>query len=384
MFDEALVRARELDAQFTASGPVGPLHGLPISLKDSFNVKGVHATVGYVAFLRNPPAENDSAIVAVLKQLGAIPFVKTNLPQAMMSAESENLVFGRTLNPNRLCLTAGGSTGGEGALLRMRGSVLGVATDIAGSCRIPALCCGVVGFKPTSGRIPFSGGVLPGRRGWPAPIIPAVGPEGWSVRDMELFTKVVIEADPWKADAGVIAAPWRRPQDVKLRLKLGYIIEEKEKRPLHPPQLKMMTSLLERVGNAGHALIPLENKVPSLYDTSVLAWKYFLTDPQKTVIKILQSGRERILGGLASLRYPELDNWSATLDDLWDMNTERDGILKIYHDLVVQHELDGIILPTYQATAVPHDTFGIVPYTVLANFLDVSSARCCPEAPSAF
>lgn len=371
MFDSAIARARELDDYFKTEGkPVGPLHGLPVSLKDSFNVKGFDTTIGYVSFLERPPAAHNSALVDILLQLGAVPHVKTNLPQTMMTADSENRVFGRTLNPNKLCLTAGGSTGGEGALVKLHGSVLGIGTDIAGSVRIPALCNGIMGFKPTSRRIPFAGKQPPGRLGSPSQILPVIGCKGYSVRDFQLFMKTVIEADPWKLDPGVIPVPWREVAPAKPVLKLGFITEDRAHRPLHPPQLRMMTCLTNMLEKAGHQLVPLEDQVPGLYETSLLAWKYFLLDPKQTVLNILQEGNESFIKSVLGTAYPELKDWVPSLDELWDMNLRRAAIMKAYHDLVVEHDLDAILLPTHQSTAVPHDTYGLVPYTVLANLLD--------------
>ena len=149
---------------------MGPLHGLPISIKDSFCVKGLQSTVGYVEFLKHEPSKTNSALVELLLALGAVLYVKTNIPQTMMvslravhsprifkianklqTGDSDNNIFGRTLNPHNTSLTAGGSSGGEGALTAFRGSILGVGTDIAGSIRIPALCCGVCARKGWQG-----------------------------------------------------------------------------------------------------------------------------------------------------------------------------------------------------------------------------------------
>lgn len=380
MFEEAFTRAKELDEYLLKEGkPMGPLHGLPLSLKDSFNVKGAHTTVGYVKFLENPPASHNSAVVEVLLKLGAVPYVKTNLPQTMMSADSENCVFGRTVNPNKLCLTTGGSTGGEGALIKMRGSILGVGTDIAGSIRIPALCNGIMGLQPSTGRIPWAGGTLPGRLGSPSAIVPVVGPEGHSVRDLELFMKSVINTDSWLFDATSLSVPWRSVTLTRPSLNLGFITEDREHRPLHPSQLRMITTLIKTLQGVGHSLISLDNKIPNLYETSILAWKNFLLDPKKTPFKIMQAGGESVVKSLLATRYPELHGWEASLNELWDMNAERANIMKIYHDLVIDNELDAILLPTYQATAVPHDTYGLIPYTVLANFLGVSIIPYLPS-----
>lgn len=298
-------------------------------------------------------------------------YVKTNLPQTMMTADSENNVFGRTLNPNNLNLTAGGSTGGEGALLKIRGSILGVGTDIAGSVRIPALCNGIFGFKPTAGRIPFGGKTPPGRLGSPSSIFPCIGPEGHSIRDMELFMRTVLDSDPWLLDEGALAVPWRRVEAASRPLKLGLIMEDKMM-PLHPSILRTMATARKVLEDAGHSIIPLDNEIPSIYATALLAWKFFLLDPAKTPLTYLNAVQEPFVASLLSCRFPELDGYQPTLDELFNLNLERRKTMKAYHDLVVKNELDAIIMPNYQATAVPHDTYGLPIYTVLPNVIDVS------------
>src|SRR5579859_3732269 len=103
MFDEAIVQAKELDAYQKKHGVKGPLHGLPVSLKDSFKVKGYDATIGMLYFT-NKLAEEESLLVESLRSLGAITYCKTNVPQSMMTADSENNIWGRTLNPNNKSL----------------------------------------------------------------------------------------------------------------------------------------------------------------------------------------------------------------------------------------------------------------------------------------
>jgi amidase len=109
--------------------PKGPFHGLPISIKDNFYVTGKDSTIGFVS-LANKPADKNSALVTLLKEAGAILYVKTNVPTAMMIAETVNNLFGRTVNPRNRNLTSGGSSGGESALITFGGSSLGVGTDI--------------------------------------------------------------------------------------------------------------------------------------------------------------------------------------------------------------------------------------------------------------
>jgi Asp-tRNA(Asn)/Glu-tRNA(Gln) amidotransferase A subunit family amidase len=152
MFDDAIKRGEYLD-QYLAEHkkPVGPFHGVPVSIKDPFAYVGVASTIGFTSFLDNPLPTENAALVKILLELGAILYCKTNIPQTMMTGDSHNYVFGRVLNPHKLKLGAGGSSGGEGALVAMRGSILGIGTDIGGSIRIPALCNGTYGFKPRYG-----------------------------------------------------------------------------------------------------------------------------------------------------------------------------------------------------------------------------------------
>ena len=139
------------------------LQGLPVSIKECFDVKGQDTTVGKGS-RAGSPAGADAAILTVLRAQGAVVFARTNVPQTMLSYECSNPVYGQTRNPFDLTRGPGGSSGGEGALLGSGGSLLGIGTDIGGSCRIPAAFSGCCGFKPTSGRLSAKGAV-PGTPG---------------------------------------------------------------------------------------------------------------------------------------------------------------------------------------------------------------------------
>lgn len=292
----------------------------------------------------------------------------------MMTADSHNNVFGRTLNPHNLSLTAGGSTGGEGALIAMRGSILGMATDIAGSNRIPALCNGIKSFKPSAGRVPFGGGVPPGRLGSPSSIVPVIGPVGYSVRDFELFMRTVGDSEPWFYDENVLSIPWRRVSPATGTLRFGLIRGGKE-RPLHPSVKRILHTACLKLKEAGHSIILLDDKIPDLWECAKLTWKYFLLDPKKTAAKIVEAGGEPWVPSIAKSTFPELKGWEPSLDELFDMNVERAKILKTYHDIIVEEKLDAVLMPGYQATAVPHDTYGLPIYTSLQNLLNVSSRK---------
>ncbi|KAJ6134477.1 hypothetical protein N7523_000799 [Penicillium sp. IBT 18751x] len=203
---------------------MGPLHGLPISLKECFRIAGVPTTMGFVSFLDRPPQTANSVLVDVLLAAGAVLYAKTNIPQTVMTLDSHNNVFGRTLNPHRLSLTADGSSGGEGALFAMRGSLLGIGTDIAGSICVPALCCKTVGFKVSANRVPYGGITSPARPGM-AGFPPCAGPLCHSVRDAELLLKVIFNSNAMDLDDNVLGVPWiatrQRPS-----LRVGVLLED--------------------------------------------------------------------------------------------------------------------------------------------------------------
>ncbi|XP_042072986.1 vitamin D3 hydroxylase-associated protein, partial [Haplochromis burtoni] len=134
----------------------GLLYGVPVSVKENITFKNHDCSCGVVINL-DQPAEKDSVLVQVLKKQGAIPFVRTNLPQALLNYDCSNPIYGQTVNPHNPQKTSGGSSGGEGALIGGGGSLLGIGTDIGGSIRIPASFCGICGFKPTAGRLSLQG-----------------------------------------------------------------------------------------------------------------------------------------------------------------------------------------------------------------------------------
>lgn len=208
LFDTAVKRARYLDKYLRENGtPIGPLHGLPVSVKDTFNIAGVDTSIG-LAYLCHKPAARNAPLVDLLLSLGCVIIAKTNVPQTLGSLDSVNNIFGRTMNPiNRLC-TAGGSSGGEGVLVAMKGCMIGIGTDIGGSIRVPAMCNGVYGFKPSNGRMPFGGQALTGIEGMSRTSVQAVaGPIGRSVEDINtLLREVVPRAALWGEDC--MPASW--------------------------------------------------------------------------------------------------------------------------------------------------------------------------------
>jgi amidase len=180
--------------------------------KDQFNLKGVDISVGYISWA-DKPASEDSTLVTLLSNAGAIPYVKTNVPASLMIGESVNNVFGRTVNPWNRNLTTGGSSGGESALVTFRGSFLGVGTDIwGGAIRHPCSFTGLYGLRTSHGRVSYQR-VANTSLGQEA-VQSCVGPMCRSPSDIRHFMSSLAAQEPWLFDPQSLPIPWRREQEV--------------------------------------------------------------------------------------------------------------------------------------------------------------------------
>ena len=158
--DRARAEAKARDRALARREHVGPLHGVPITIKDSFDVAGVVSTAGTTGRRAFVPA-SDAIAVARMRAAGAILLGKTNCPELTLSYETDNLVYGRTSNPYDFTRTSGGSSGGAAAIIAAGGVSLDIGSDTGGSIRVPSHFCGIAGIKPTSGRVPRTGHIMP-------------------------------------------------------------------------------------------------------------------------------------------------------------------------------------------------------------------------------
>jgi amidase len=158
--DTAMEQARAADSGLAKGEDVGPLHGVPITLKDSHDTVGVVTTGGTLGRADFVP-DRDSTVAARLRAAGVVLLGKTNTPELTMGMETDNLVYGRTNNPYDTTRTSGGSSGGGAAIVAAGGSAFDIGSDTGGSIRFPGHCCGVAGIKPTSGRVPRTGHIIP-------------------------------------------------------------------------------------------------------------------------------------------------------------------------------------------------------------------------------
>ena len=209
----ALAQARAADEKLARGEPLGPLHGVPFSVKDSLELAGTRCTAGTLGRAAAPPSAEDATLVARLRQAGAIPLAKTNLPDLLFAFESDNFLFGATNNPYHPSRTSGGSSGGEAALIAACGSPLGLGSDAAGSVRLPAHFCGIASIKPTSGRLPRTGH-FPPAGGWIERLW-QIGPMARRVEDLTAVMPLLCPPDG--IDATVVDMPCGDPSRVDLR-----------------------------------------------------------------------------------------------------------------------------------------------------------------------
>ncbi|KAN0110279.1 putative fatty-acid amide hydrolase [Hyaloscypha variabilis] len=365
-FDDAIERAKKLDLEYDPKSrgkAPPPLFGLPISLKDSFQVCGYDTSTGLGCYV-DKPAEDNSALAAMLIDLGAVLYCKTNLPQSIMTGDSDNNVFGRTLNPRNKLLTAGGSTGGEGALLALRGSLLGVGTDIGGSIRVPSVCNGIYGLRPSVGLVPH-GGVRdltpPGTDG----IRSTAGPMATSLRDCSLFSKSILQADTWMYDSTSISIPW---VDLKPRhkLRIGVALDDGVYTPSPPVRrgLKQAIDLLR--GNNDIQLIPVNLPDVKLHCQDLVS--YLALSGSHHYYEQFARTNEPVIPSLKAIGLLSVPG--TTLQGLFDLNVRRAEAAKTYLKLFRDHDLDVILMPPAPHTALPLDCWTKATYTGLWNYLD--------------
>lgn len=249
--DRALETARVAEKAVMRGGKLGPLHGVPVSIKSSIDVAGLRCETGSRLRAGNIPT-TDAPLVARLKAAGAIILGNTNAPEFLMAYETDNLLYGRTNNPWDLERTPGGSSGGESAAIAACCSAGGVGSDGGGSIRVPAHYTGICGLKPTPGRIPATGH-FPASAG-PFAQLGVVGPMARTVGDVQLLFEAM--AGPDIGDPSAAPVPVRRPTDEEVRrLHIGYF-EEDGRTPVTPETRAAVRAAADDLRRAGFHVSP--------------------------------------------------------------------------------------------------------------------------------
>ena len=270
--EKAMERAKYLDDYLTHHHkPIGPLHGLPVSVKEHIGMKGLGLSTGLIS-LWERKGENDAHILKILWNAGCVFYARTTEPQTLMHLETSNSLYGETVNPYNRKLTSGGSSGGEGALLGLRGSCLGLGSDIGGSIRSPAANCGIYGFRPSSYRVPTYGWE-PNMIG-AEQIVAVLGPLSTSLEGIKIFMKTAIDAKPWLREPSLVPIPWRydESQLPHGKLKIAVMWHDGVVKP-HPP-----------VTRALHHVV---GELTKLKDVALVDWKPYNHDKAWEIIASL-------------------------------------------------------------------------------------------------
>ncbi len=264
--ETALAAAKAAErAVTTKSAPLGPLHGVPVTVKDSFDIAGLPTLCGS-RFRRDHRAARDSAAAARFRSAGAIILGKTNCPEFLSNYESDNFIVGRTNNPWNLDYTSGGSSGGESAAISAHCSAGGIGSDGGGSIRIPAHFCGIAGLKPTPGRV-SAAGHFP-KISHPGGLLGVAGPMARSVEDLRILFGALSgydTDDPFSAPV-----PLRAPSLDGLRIGL---MEQFYKVPVHPEIRETVARAARALEQLGFPVDPFEPK--GLERAPNLWWFFF-------------------------------------------------------------------------------------------------------------
>ena len=283
---DLLDQAGRAEALLARGEPIGPLHGVPLTIKDTIATAGIRTTSGSRAREDFVPAA-DATAVARLKAAGAIILGKTNTPEMAIPYETVNPIFGRTNNPYDEHLTPGGSSGGEAAAIAAGLSPGGLGSDLSGSIRVPAHFCGVVGLKPTSGRIPMDGHVP--IAGGTLANGACLGPMARTVADVSLLFRVLadIEADAW-------ADFYSDPDQLK-GFRVGWY-DYDGVTPVSRDTRLAVIAAVEALAKAG--LDCFERQPPAVAEGSRL-WVELFAESSANDLREFYSGCEKLAGPLA-------------------------------------------------------------------------------------
>jgi Asp-tRNA(Asn)/Glu-tRNA(Gln) amidotransferase A subunit family amidase len=291
--------ARAAETAVVRGTEIGPLHGVPISIKSSIAVAGMRCESG-TRLRAGFVADHDAPLVERLRNAGAIILGVTNTPEILMAWETDNLLYGRTNSPWDFERTPGGSSGGEAAAIAAGMSAGGVGSDGGGSIRVPAHFSGICGLKPTPGRIP-STGHFPASSG-PFALIGVVGPMARTVADLKALFEIMQGPDDGDSCAAPVPLQWPGDAEVK-QLRIGYF-EEDGRTPVTPETRAAIRTAAEALGHAGFQVEPFR---PEGLEEARLLWKKFFVAAAGMLIRPMFHDRDRDLSPILK----QFLEWSA-------------------------------------------------------------------------
>lgn len=351
---------------------VGPLHGLPISLKDVLDLQGRANNFGTTALVENI-REQDCALVEILRENGAVFYQRTTQPQFLLHLECDNNIYGYTVNPFNTSLATGGSSGGEGASAGFHSSCVGVGTDFAGSTRVPASFQGQFGLKPTIGRLPCDDcyNLLEGSEG----VHFTVGVMGRTLDIVKYLTKVIIDSKPWIKRRELVATPWNKhPLENKRKITIGVLNSDGIAKP-QPPVTRAIKEIADKLISSGTIrgieidVVPFE---PCKHDQAMEIIMNLYHEqggiPQR---KLADSVGEPMMP--LSDVFLNKDNpigRECSVPDLWKYNAMKRQYRAEYNKYWLRSGIDVLICPVHPGPAQPHNSTTSFTYTTQWTVLD--------------
>lgn len=350
--DEARADARRADEALARGESWGPLHGVPMTIKDSLDTADLISTGGTLGRANFTP-ERDASVVRRARDAGAILLGKTNTPELTLSYETNNLVYGRTNSPWDQERTPGGSSGGAGAILACGGAAFDIGSDYGGSIRLPAHFNGIAGIKPTHGRVPRTGHIFP--FGGTHDSFQQLGPLARYVEDLVLLLPIL--AGPDNIDPAIVHMPLGDPTAVDLAsLRVGFHTDNGISTPTTETQA-VVRAAAEAMASLGAPVS--EDRPDGLEQTFDIGFRVFGADGDASVRRLLrEAGTEQASIGTTgtALNAVDLDQ---LLADLYSVRSR----MHAYFD-----EHDVILCPVNAKPAIPHGTTSFPDYSYTLSY----------------
>lgn len=340
--EEARAAAVAADRRVAAGEPLGPFHGVPITVKENIDMAGLPTTWGVKA-LAEAVVPLDAPVVERMRAAGAIPIGRTNLPDMALRVHTDSSLHGPTLNPWNPARTAGGSSGGEGVALATGMSAIGLGNDIGGSLRNPANACGIASIRPTAGRVPDAGFVPTQDRLLAVQLMQVQGPMARRVADVRAALQVLMGAhprDPWSITAPLagVASP------SALRVA---VVAEPPDGSTDPRVAAAVRRAADALADAGYEVVEV---CPPRYEDAIRTWSRFLIGDFASVMPqltpLMGASGAAFLAMVQAAVPPFVD--AAALSQLLVL---RDGIGRAWSQFLAEYPL--VLSPTW--TQIPFE-----------------------------
>lgn len=340
--DEARAGADAADRAVAAREPLGPLHGVPCSVKENIDLAGTPTTQGIPA-LADAVAHRDAPTVERMRGAGAIPFARTNLPDLGLRVHTDSELHGLTRNPWNPHVTAGGSSGGEASAIASGMSPLGLGNDIGGSLRNPAHCCGVASIKPTSGVVPMATVVPPEDPMMSSQLMLVEGPMAREVADVRLALQIL--AGPDRRDPRSLPVTLVDPApDHRCRVAL---LAEPPGGPTDPGIAAAVRRAADALADAGHEVV---EATPPDYEETLMVWAAVLLADLRVQRPLLDT----VMGAGGRAVLDAFDAGGPPLDAAGVATTyaRRFALMRSWSEFFAEHPI--LLSPTWALPAFAH------------------------------